>query len=191
MLCIDVYWNVSQKIYFQKWVSLIIPENNNHKKKHFQKTLKSDNIYPQINIILSILHPIKKQSGWVVWVMCFKGCPWYIFPSLFCMCKRDHFWKKEKSFFESSFSSWDNQILIFQVFKCHDLIKFLSMKHETHLLNNLEVNRVKRKIFIKKYMYIYKKYDAGTSYSPFLIFKESSVKRNLRRCVCADFDKFW
>ena len=34
--------------------------------------------------------------------------------------------------FESSFHSWDNQILTFQIFKCHDVIKCLSMKHETH-----------------------------------------------------------
>ena len=28
--------------------------------------------------------------------------------------------------------SWDNQVLTFQVFKCHDVIKSLSAKHETH-----------------------------------------------------------
>ena len=40
-------------------------------------------------------------------------------------------------YFESSFLSWDYQILLFQIFKCHDVIKYPSMKHETHLLNNL------------------------------------------------------
>ena len=37
-----------------------------------------------------------------------KGCVRYIFASLFCMCKREHFRKKEKCFlfhFESSFRS--------------------------------------------------------------------------------------
>ena len=36
------------------------------------------------------------------------------------------------SYFESSFRSWDNQILTFQVLKCYDVTKCLSMKHETH-----------------------------------------------------------
>ena len=56
---------------------------------------------------------------------------------LFFMSKREHLWNKEKCFllhFESSFRSWDNQILNFQIFKCHDIIKCLSMKHETHFI---------------------------------------------------------
>ena len=43
-----------------------------------------------------------------------KGCVHYIFTSLFCMSKREDLWNKEKCFlfhFESSFRSWDNQIL--------------------------------------------------------------------------------
>ena len=32
---------------------------------------------------------------------------------------------------KSSFRSWDNQILTFQIFKCHDVTKCPSMKHET------------------------------------------------------------
>ena len=39
----------------------------------------------------------------------------------------------------------------------------------------------KRKFFVKK---LYKKYSLETSSRPFLIFKESSVKGNLRRSVC-------
>ena len=49
--------------------------------------------------------------------------------------------KQEKKFlfhFESSFRSLDNQILTFQAFKCHDIIKCLSMKHETHFTEQLE-----------------------------------------------------
>ena len=73
--------------------------------------------------------------------LCFKGCVRYIIPSLFFMSKKEHLWNKEKYFlfhFESSFRSWDNQILTFQIFKCHDVTKCLSMKHETHIieLNN-------------------------------------------------------
>ena len=59
----------------------------------------------------------------------------YIFASLFFISKIEHLWNKEEYFLfhlESSFCSWDNQILTFQIFKCHDIIKCLSMKHETH-----------------------------------------------------------
>ena len=72
-----------------------------------------------------------------------KGCVCYIFASLFCLPKREDLWNKEKCFlfhFGSSFRSWDNQILIFQIFKFHDVIKCLSMKRETHLLNTWEAN---------------------------------------------------
>ena len=53
---------------------------------------------------------------------------------------------KKKCFllhFKNSFCSWHNQVLVFQIFKCHDVIVYLSMKHEAHmcficiLLNNL------------------------------------------------------
>ena len=66
-----------------------------------------------------------------------KGCVLYIFTSAFFMSKRKDLWNKEKCFlfhFESSFRSWDNQILNFQIFKCHDVIKCLCMKHETHFI---------------------------------------------------------
>ena len=42
------------------------------------------------------------------------------------------------SHFESSFCSLDNQILTFQVFKRHEVIKCLSMKQETHFTEKLE-----------------------------------------------------
>ena len=61
-------------------------------------------------------------------------CVCYIFTSLFCMSKRMHFWQKKRCLlfhFRSSFRSWDYQILTFQIFKCHDIIKCLLMKHET------------------------------------------------------------
>ena len=65
----------------------------------------------------------------------FKGCVCYVFASLFSMSKREHFWNKKKYFFfhfESCFHSWDNQILTFHISTCHDVMKCLSMKHETH-----------------------------------------------------------
>ena len=58
----------------------------------------------------------------------------YIFASLF-MFKREHLQNKGKCILfhlESSFHSLDNQILTFQIFKCHDVAKCPSMKHETH-----------------------------------------------------------
>ena len=67
----------------------------------------------------------------------FKGCVRYNFASLFFKSKREDLWNKEKCFlfpFKSYFRSWDNQILTFQIFKCHDVIKCLSMKHETHII---------------------------------------------------------
>ena len=66
-----------------------------------------------------------------------KGHVRYIFASLFCMFKREHLWNKKKYFLfhlESSFHSWDHQILTFQIFKFHDVIKCRSMKHETHII---------------------------------------------------------
>ena len=63
----------------------------------------------------------------------FKGCVCYIFASLSCMSKREHFWNREKWFsfhFKSCFCSGDNQILTSEVFKYHDIIKCLSMKHK-------------------------------------------------------------
>ena len=65
----------------------------------------------------------------------FKSCVHYIFASLSFMSKREHLWNKKECFLfhlKSSFHSWDDQILNFQIFKCHDVIKCLSMKHETH-----------------------------------------------------------
>ena len=37
-------------------------------------------------------------------------------------------------FISKAFFSWDNQILTFPVFKCHDVIKFLSLRHEIHTI---------------------------------------------------------
>ena len=125
-----------------------------------------------------------------------KVCVRYIFASLFGISRREHLWNKEKCFlfhFESSFRSWDNQILTFHIVKCYDVIKCLSMKHETLLLNYLRsklslvmkfsqfVWYYKSKFFIKK---SYEKCGLETSSRPFFKFKESSVKRNLRRSTC-------
>ena len=51
-------------------------------------------------------------------------------------CLKESTFETRKNLFhlESSFRSWDNQILTFQIFKFHDIIKCLSMKHETHFI---------------------------------------------------------
>ena len=73
--------------------------------------------------------------------------------------------------------------MLFQVFKCHDVIKCLSMKHETDFTEYLAslCNITKVNFFIKT---IYEKCGRETSSMPFLIFKNFSVKRNLRKPVC-------
>ena len=41
--------------------------------------------------------------------------------------------KQKKSFLfhlESTFHSCDNQVLTFQIFKCHDIVECISMKQE-------------------------------------------------------------
>ena len=123
----------------------------------------------------------------------FKGCVRYIFATLFCMSKREHLWQKQKLFlfhFDSSFRSWDNQLLTFQISECHDVIKCLVVKHETHInayLGNWTQSgneiwpvyiNYKIKFLIKK---LYEKCGLETSSMPFFIFKEFSVKRVLRR----------
>ena len=97
--------------------------------------------------------------------------------------------------FKSSFRSWDNQILIFQIFKCHDIIKCLSIKRKTFYWIIWEVNTVwswnlaslcitsKEKFLSENYIENMTQ-EPGTNSRPFLIFKESSVKRNLRRPAC-------
>ena len=49
----------------------------------------------------------------------FKGCVRYIFASLFFTSKREQCCLFH---FDSSFHSCDNQILTFQILKCHDVI---------------------------------------------------------------------
>ena len=64
-----------------------------------------------------------------------KGCVRYIFASLCFKFKGEHLSNKEKYFlfhFKSSFRSWDNQILTFQIFRCYDVIKCPRTKHQIH-----------------------------------------------------------
>ena len=59
------------------------------------------------------------KYGMILVLWGFKGCDCYILSSLFYMSERKDLWNKKKCFlfhFESSFRSWFNQILTFQLF---------------------------------------------------------------------------
>ena len=98
--------------------------NQNVKKSHQKISKKSKNDSTPQRIV--------KRMG----IFLLKAWDRYIFASLlFCMHKREDFRNKDNMFFISLgklFSFLDNQILTFQILKCHDIIKCLSMKHETH-----------------------------------------------------------
>ena len=98
--------------------------NQNVKKSHQKISKKSKNDSTPQRIV--------KRMG----IFLVKVWDRYIFASLlFCMHKREDFRNKDNMFFISLgklFSFLDNQILTFQILKCHDVIKCLSMKHETH-----------------------------------------------------------
>ena len=88
--------------------------------------------YNDVNEVLKGINPLTSRVHKNVIYTSFI-C--YIFVSVFCISKREHLWNEEKCFlfhFESSFRSWNNQTVTFEVFEFHDAIKFLSMKQETH-----------------------------------------------------------
>ena len=75
--------------------------------------------------------PLKTDKGYGL----LKGYVRYIFASLFFKSKVEHLGNKEICFlfhFKSSFCSRENQVLEFQIFKFHDVIKCLSIKQEIH-----------------------------------------------------------
>ena len=88
----------------------------------------------------SFPHPIKPQKlGSIFWHR--FALPLKVVSTTFLLvcfvCLNKDLWNKEKSFlfhFEIYFHSWDNQLLNFQIFKCHDIIKYLSMKREIHFI---------------------------------------------------------
>ena len=75
-------------------------------------------------MVMSVVSDLKIVSApfLLVYFVCLKESS--------CEIKKDVFYFTSKALFK--FRSWDNQSLIFQVFKCHDVIKCLSMKHETN-----------------------------------------------------------
>ena len=117
----ELQWWQSQK----KCLNMKVKLDN--KSRKFKKIKSIISLKESIEVLLVAFVSQDKQY--------FKGFVCYIFASLFCMSKKEHFQKKKKCFsflFKSPFPSWDNQILTFQIFKCLDIIKYLSMKHKTH-----------------------------------------------------------
>ena len=74
-----------------------------------------------------------------------KGCVRYIFVSLFFKSDGELLWNKEKCLlfhFESSFPSWDEQVLTFQLLKCHDIQMPKYKTQNTFYWITTEVNTV-------------------------------------------------
>ena len=83
---------------------------------------------------------IKCQWAYINYLPFFKSCVLYIFNSLFFVSKRKHLWNKEECFLfhlESSFRSWNNQILTFQIFKCQTSWNAQAWNTKHIWLNNL------------------------------------------------------
>ena len=79
--------------------------------------------------------------------------------------------------FKSSLRSWYNQILTFQIFKCHDFIKFLEAWNMKHiLLNNL---RSKQSLVIK--------FDQFMQYYKRIFFFKKSYKKCCHKLVPGPF----
>ena len=91
----------------------------------------------EIKIIFEIICVKRKKKKRKIADTIFKGCTCYIFASLFYMFKKEHFSNMKALFvleITRFFCSRDNQILTFQIFKCHDVIKCQIMKHEAHFI---------------------------------------------------------
>ena len=125
-----------------------------------------------------------------------KGPAHYIFACVFCQAEGEHLWNKDIFQFESSFCSWDNQVLTFQKFKCHDVMKYPSMKHETHFTEKLgkqtqpvnEMWHVYVKLHTKKLFIIKLSEKCGL---PLFNFSQNPLQKGIWRGLYADFNKFW
>ena len=104
------------------WGSWIFVKEKRRWKKRSKMRFKLISGKCSLSIILETLGTLKVVSATFL---------------LVSFVKRKHLWNKEKCFqlhFESSFRSWGNQILTFKIFKCHNVIKRLTIKHETHII---------------------------------------------------------
>ena len=78
------------------------------------------------------IHQSHMEIGYLRWLKVASTT----FLVVYFLCLKDSTSETRKMFFlfhfKSSFHSWDNQILTFQIFECHDVIKCLSMTQETY-----------------------------------------------------------
>ena len=131
------------------------------------------------------------QKFWNIKYPHLKGCVRYISASSFYMSKREHLWNKEKYFlfhFQISSRSWDfrySNIMTSSNAQAwdtkHVLLNNLGSKRSLVMKYGQFVKYHKINFFIKKF---YEKCGLETSSRPFLIFKESSVKKIPWRLAC-------
>ena len=139
-----------------------------------------------------IENPIKHQDGFFTKIVNSLKAVSTTFLLVCFVCLKERTCETKKNVFYFTLKSL-YVLLNFQIFKCHGVIKCLSMKTETHFVEQFgkqtqPVNEIwpayvtlQDNFFITKF---YGKCGLETSSRPFLIFKESSVKRNLRRPAC-------
>ena len=99
---------------------------------------------------------------------------------------------------KSSFHSWDNHFLTFQIFKCHDVIKCLGIKHETHftetnhslVINMATLWNITKENFLSKNLW--KMWPGNKFQAIFNCQKILFLKRNVGRSVLiwANCDSF-
>ena len=126
-----------------------------------------------------------------------KGCVRYILLVCFVCLKESTCETRKNAFYFTTKAllvlEIINQLLTFQIFKYHDVIKCPRINTKHILVNNLGskcslvikfgqfMQYYKIIFFIKKF---YKKCGLETSSKPFLVFKKSSVKKILWRSAC-------
>ena len=133
LLLLNIYFYLFSVIIKRRYMSNKIRSSKYEKELFFWKfTLL--NAYKNIYNIEQILSNEVSTKLMYLWIEALK----VVSATFLLVCflsKREHLWNKEECFLfhlESSFCSWDNQILTFQIFKCHDVIKCPNMKHKTH-----------------------------------------------------------
>ena len=116
-----------------------------HKKLSCEKAIKKETAYFRLCCVKNLLMSSKLMTLKIQLVIFYqwRQREWFYLKVLstpfllVCFASlKDSNCKRRKYVFyftsKASFHSLDNQILIFQIFRCHSVIKCLSMKHKTH-----------------------------------------------------------
>ena len=106
--------NILAQLWFKSFDNSIILRKTCDKVWHEQIEHKLQENGISGNFLNFLTNFLKTKNQRVV----HKGCVRYICASVFCTFKGEHLQSKKKSFlfhFESSFCSWDNQILTSQI----------------------------------------------------------------------------